>query len=94
MVFGHKMAHKLTWYSRDGKTANLINYVILNRRLAGSVKDTRVYRSAVIDFKSKYHHLVASMVDLKLKFQKDNYLPEIYDVVRLQDENLREIFQE
>ena len=33
-VFGHKMAHKLTWYSRDCKTANLIEYVIVNRRLA------------------------------------------------------------
>ena len=46
MVFGRKMAHKFTWYShsRDGKTANLIDYVIVNRRLAGSIQDTRVYR--------------------------------------------------
>ena len=29
-VFGHKMAHKLTWCSRDGKTANLKDYVIVN----------------------------------------------------------------
>ena len=47
-VFGHKMAHKLTLYSRDGKTANLIDYVIVNQILAGSIQDTRVYRSAVI----------------------------------------------
>ncbi|XP_065583400.1 craniofacial development protein 2-like [Artemia franciscana] len=50
-VFGHTMARNLTWYSRDGKTANLVDYVIVNRRLAGSIKDTRVYRSAVIDVK-------------------------------------------
>ena len=58
------MAHKLTWYSRDGKTANLIDYVIVNRRLAGSIQDTRVYRSAVIDVKSKDHHppCVSSLV--------------------------------
>ena len=64
------MAHKLTWYSRDGKTANLIDYVIVNRRLAGSIQDTRVYRSAGIDVKSKDHHLVVSKVNLKLKFRR------------------------
>ena len=88
------MAHKLTWYSRDGKTPNLIDYVIVNRRLAGSIQYTRVYRSAVIDVKSKDHHLVVSKVNLKLKFRKGSHLPESYDAGRLQDENLRETFQE
>ena len=84
-VFGHKMAHKLTWYSRDGKTANLI----VNRRLAGSIQETRVYRSAVIAVKSKDHNLVVSKVNLKPKFRKGNSLPESYNVGRLQDENFR-----
>ena len=35
-----------------------------------------------------------SRVNLKLKFRKGNYLPGSYDVGRLQDENLRETFQE
>ena len=83
MVFGHKMAHKLTWYSRVGETANLIDYVILNRKLAGSIQDTRVYRSAVIDLKSKDHHLVVSRVNLKWKFWKGNYLLDSYYVGRL-----------
>ena len=61
----------------------LIDYVIVNRRLAGSIQDTRVYRSAVIDVKSKDHHLVVSRVNLKLKFWKGNYLPGSYDVGRL-----------
>ena len=52
------------------------NTVFVNRRLAGSIQDTRVYRSAVIDVKSKDHHLVVSKVNLKLKFRKGNYLPE------------------
>ena len=60
-VFGYKIAHQLTWYSRDGKTVNLLNYAIANRRLAGSIQDTRAYRSAVIDVKSKDHHLVVSI---------------------------------
>ena len=48
IVFDHKMAHKLTWYSLDCKTANLIDYVIVNRRLAGSIQYTRLHRSAVV----------------------------------------------
>ena len=84
-VFGHKMTHKLTWYSRDGKRANRIDYIIVNWGLAGSIQDTRLYRSVVIDVKSKDHHLAVCKDNLKLKFRKGNYLPESYDVGRLQD---------
>ena len=93
MVFGRKMTYKLTLYSRDGMTANLRDYFIVNRRLAGSMQDTRVYRSAIIDVKSKDHHLVVSRVNLKLKSQKGNYLRRSDDVGTLQDEHLRETFQ-
>ena len=72
----------MTWYSRDGKTANLIDYIMVNRRLTVSTQDTRVYRSAVIDVKSKDHHPVVSMVNLKLKCHKGNYLSGSYDVGR------------
>jgi hypothetical protein len=44
--------------------------------------------------KSKDHHLVVSRVNLKLKSRKGNYLPGSYDVGRLQDENLKQAFQE
>ena len=43
-------------------------YVIVNRRLAGLIQDARVYRSAIIDVRSKDHHLVVSRVIFKLKF--------------------------
>ena len=71
-VFCHKMVHKLTRYSRDGKTENLIDYAILNLSSVGSIQYTRVYKSAFIDIKSKDHHLVTSRVNLKLKFRKGN----------------------
>ena len=71
-VFGHKMAHNLTWYSHGGKTADLIDYVNVNQRLAGSIKDTTVYRSAAINAKSRDHYLVVSRVNSELKFRKDN----------------------
>ena len=64
-VFGHKMAHNLTGYLQDGKTANRIDYVMKNQRLTGSIHYTGVYRSAVIDVKSKDHHLVVSKVNLR-----------------------------
>ena len=67
---------------------------MVNRKLAGSIQDTRVQSSVVIDVESKDRHLVASRVSLKLKFRKGNYLPGSYDVSRLQDENLRKTFQE
>ena len=69
------MAHNIRWYSHDGKTANLTDCVIVKRRLAGSIQDTRAYnRSAFIDVKSKDHHLVVPGVNLKLKFWRGNYL--------------------
>ena len=74
--------------------ANLIDYVKINQRLVGSIQDARVYRSAVIDIKTKDHHVVVSWVNLKLKFWNGNYLLESYYAGKLQDENLRETFQE
>ena len=91
-MFGHRMTLKLAFFVHDGKTPNLFDYFIVNRRLAGSIKDTRVRRSAIIDVISKYHNLVVSRVNLKLIFWKGNYLPGSYDVGRLQDKNLRENF--
>ena len=43
-VFGHEIDHRLKCYSNDGKRANLIDYLITNRKLAGSIKNARVYR--------------------------------------------------
>ena len=93
-VFGHKTANKLTCYSRDGKRAKLIGYFIVNRRLGGLMQDTMVYRRAVINVKSKGHYLLLSRVNLKLKFRKGNHSPGSCDAGRLQDEILRETFQE
>ena len=58
---------------------DLIDYVIVNRILAGSIQIIRVYRSVVTDIKNKDHHLVVSRVNLKHQFRKGNYLPEKFD---------------
>ena len=48
-----------------------------------------VYKSTTIDVKCKDYHVVGSRVNLKLKFWKGNYLLGIYDVGRLQGEDLK-----
>ena len=65
----------------------------VNRRLAGSIQDTSPDKSAVIDAKSKYYHLVVSRINLKLKVWNGNYLPGSYEADKLKNRNLREIFQ-
>ena len=80
------MAYKLTRYAFDGKISNLIDNAIVNRRLARSIEDTRVYRSAVIDVKSKDHHRVVSRVNLKLNF---GTLTTCREVMMLVDSQIR-----
>ena len=88
------MSHKLIWYSYDGKTANIIDYGIANRRLTGSIQDTSVYRSRVVDVKSKDHHVVVSRVNLSWNFGKVITFREAMALGDSIDENLRENLQE
>ena len=72
---------------------NLINYIIVNQRLARSVQDTRVFRSTVNKNKSKDHHLAGCGVNLEPKFRNDNCIPGSYNLSKIQDVNSRENFQ-
>ena len=70
------MANKLTLCLHDGEIANLMNYFIVSQRLTGSMQDTRVYVSAVIDYD---HYLVGSRINLKLMLRKGNYVSGSYN---------------
>ena len=61
--FIQKPGRKLTWTSPDGKTENLIDYIITREEWLTSVKKTRVYRSAEI---GSDHYLVVSEVKIKI----------------------------
>ena len=40
IMFSNKIAHKLTCYSNDCKTANFVDYFIINARLVGKINIT------------------------------------------------------
>ena len=46
-LFLHKRIHKLTWNSPNGRTCNLINHTLVNRKWQNSLKYIFVLRSKV-----------------------------------------------
>ena len=65
--FQHKDIHKLTWKSPDGRTRNMIDHSLVNRKWIKSVRDTRVFRDADV---GSDHNLVICTVKLCLKAAK------------------------
>jgi len=57
-----KPNRKWTWESPDRKTHNLIDYIIVNKKLMGSVRNSRAFPSADV---GSDHQLV--MVNIRLK---------------------------
>jgi len=58
-MFPHRNIHKYTWTSSDGKTHNLIDQVLIDRRWHSSVLDVRSFRGADCDTD---HYLVIANV--------------------------------
>lgn len=57
--FGHKVAHKCTWYQTTSGQKSLINFVVASLNLWLYVRDTRVKSGAQL---LTEHHLVVSWI--------------------------------
>ena len=66
-IFQHKLIHKLTWKSSDGKTESQINHILINGKWRRSLQDVRTKRHA--DSGSD-HSLVVAVLALKLRRAK------------------------
>ena len=90
-IFQHKNIHKHTWNSPDGKTKNLIDHILVNRKWIKSVRDTRSFRGADV---GSDHNLVICNVKLSLKAVKKQgkSLRKVYNTDKLKDQLTRHEF--
>ena len=89
----HKLSRKATWHSPDGKTHNMIDYIMINRRHMSSLNlaKTRTYPGADI---GSDHDLVLTTLTTRLKKLNGRSKTIIkYDVDKLKNLTIREAFQ-
>ena len=88
-----KPSWKATWHSPDGKTHNVIDYILINKRFQSSVNlaQTRTFPGADI---GSDHDLVLTSVRLKLKkMRKGKSLRIKFDPDKLRDPDIATEFQ-
>ena len=69
--FRHPKKHLLTWYSRDGRSANQIDHILVRKRWASAVEDCRGYRGAETgNANGSDHVLVRARIKLHLATRK------------------------
>jgi hypothetical protein len=89
-LFQHKVSHKYTWTSPNGKYRNQIDHITISGERRNSLLDTRNYKGADV---GSDHHLLIATVKLKLKahIKKDQGPPK-YQLEKLRDNPVCEVF--
>jgi len=90
-IFRHKDIHKFTWCEETRNRKSLIDYIIVEKSLRNTVKDTRVYRGFEI---GSDHFLVSSVLRINFKMVKKPFkVVRRIRADRLQDVGIRQLFQ-
>ena len=87
--FLHRLAHKVTWRSPDGKYLNQIDHIAISGRWSRSMMDVRSYRGA--DMASD-HFLVMARLKIRLKACKKRSDTVKYDIGKLKEADIKEKF--
>ena len=85
--FQRKTIHQYTWYSNDGHTKKMIDYVIISIRWRSLVKNCRTYRSAELG--NADHRLVCADLRLRLHAQRSKRKPVAADIGKLKEPDTR-----
>lgn len=89
-LFQHKVIHKLTWHSPNGKDQNQIDHLMINGTWRRSLLDVKVKRGADI---GSDHHLVTAVLRIKLKKTGSRKIArKQFDVGKLNDTKVRGYF--
>ena len=81
--FQPKTLHQYTWYSNDGRTKKMIDYVIISKRWRSLVKNYRTYRSAKLG--NADHRLVCADLRLRPHAQRSERKPVAADIGKLKE---------
>lgn len=80
-----------TWESPDGKSKNQIDFILVNKKGMGSVRNSRAFPSADV---GSDHQLLMANMKLKLKRNAPISRGRKIDVSKLQDESIKLRYQE
>ena len=81
--FQRKTIHQYAWYSNDGRTKKMTDYVIISKRWRSLVKNCRTYRSAELG--NADPKLVCADLWLRLHAQRSKRKPVAADIGKLKE---------
>ena len=92
-LYNHKASRRTTWHSPNGMDHNQLDYILLSERFTSGVKGSRTRSFPGADIGSD-HELVMMTMKIKLKHSSKNRNTRVrYDLEKLKDEHILDIFQ-